>query len=82
MVILQFQQVQTKHLQVWLANNDFTVSIMATGSGGTGVVGDVLNLSGSNGEGDTIFNLTGSATGKTLNLDFGAKTLQLTQLKF
>jgi len=55
-----------------LANNDFTVSIMSTGSGGTGAVGDVLNLSGSNHEGDSIFNLTGSPTGKTLNLDFGA----------
>ena len=43
---------------------------MSTGSGGTGAVGDVLNLSGTNFEGDTIFNLTGS-TGKTLNLDFG-----------
>src|SRR6056300_15859 len=55
-----------------LANNDYTVSIMSTGSGGTGAVGDVLNLSGTNHEGDTIFNLTGSPTGKTLNLDFGA----------
>src|SRR5210317_897687 len=53
-----------------LANNDYTVSIMSTGSGGTGAVGDVLNLSGTNHEGDTIFNLTGSPTGKTLN--FGA----------
>ncbi len=55
-----------------LANNDFSVSIMTTGSGGTGGVGDTLNLSGNNHEGDTIFNLTGSPTGKTLNLDFGA----------
>ena len=39
---------------------------MTTGSGGTGAVGDTLNLSGSNHEGDTIFNLTGSPTGKTL----------------
>ena len=35
-------------------------------------VGDTLNLSGNNHEGDTIFNLTGSPTGKTLNFDFGA----------
>ena len=55
-----------------LANNDFSVSIMSTGSGGTGAVGDTLSLSGNNHEGDTIFNLTGSPTGKTLNLDFGA----------
>ena len=55
-----------------LASDDFTVSIMTTGSGGTGSAGDVLNLSGSNHEGDTIFNLTGSPTGKTLTLDFGA----------
>ena len=54
-----------------LANNDYSVSIMTTGSGGTGAVGDTLNLSGSNHEGDTIFNLTGSPTGKTLNLDYG-----------
>ena len=33
---------------------------------------DTLNLSGNNHEGDTIFNLTGSLTGKTLNLDFNA----------
>ena len=45
---------------------------MTLGSGGTGAVGDVLNLSGNNHEGDAIFNLTGSPTGKTLNLDFGA----------
>ena len=55
-----------------LANNDYAVSIMTTGSGGTGALGDTLNLTGSNHEGDTIFNLTGSPTGKTLNLDFGA----------
>jgi hypothetical protein len=55
-----------------LSNNDFTVSIMVTGSGGTGAVGDVLNLSGTNHEGDAIFNLGGSPVGKTLTLDFGA----------
>ena len=64
-----------------LSNNDYSVSIMSTGSGGTGVVGDTLSLSGSNHEGDTIFNLTGSPTGKTLNLDFGV-TLQDIKLKF
>jgi hypothetical protein len=55
-----------------LSNKDFSVSVMSTGGGSTGAVGDTLNLSGSNHEGDTIFNLTGSPTGKTLNLDFGA----------
>src|SRR6056300_945828 len=55
-----------------LSSGDFTVSIMVTGSGTTGAVGDVLNLSGSNHEGDSIFNLGGSPVGKTLTLDFGA----------
>ena len=56
-----------------LANSDFSVSVMTTGSGSSGAVGDLLNLTGSNHEGDSIFNLTGSPTGKTLNLDFGAQ---------
>jgi hypothetical protein len=34
--------------------DDFTVSIMTTGAGSTGAVGDVLNLSGNNHEGDPI----------------------------
>ena len=34
---------------------------MSTGSGGTGGVDHTLNLSGNNHEGDSIFNLTGSA---------------------
>ena len=55
-----------------LLDRDFTVSIMATGSGGTGAVGDVLDLNGNNHEGDAIFTLGGSPTGKTLTLDFGA----------
>jgi hypothetical protein len=55
-----------------LANDDFTVSVMTTGAGSTGAVGDVLNLSGNNHEGDPIFVLGGSPTGKTLTLDFGA----------
>ena len=53
-------------------DSDFTVTIMTTGSGGTGAVGDIVNTSGNNHEGDAIFNLGGSPTGKTLNLDFGA----------
>jgi hypothetical protein len=55
-----------------LLDKDFSVSIMTTGSGGTGAVGDVLSLSGNNHEGDAIFTLGGSPTGKTLTLDFGA----------
>ena len=55
-----------------LLDKDFTVSIMVTGSGGTGAVGDVLDLNGNNHEGDPIFTLGGSPTGKTLTLDFGA----------
>jgi len=55
-----------------LNNDDFSVTIMSTGSGGTGAVGDVLNLSGNNHEGDAIFALSGSPTGRTLTLDFGA----------
>ena len=54
------------------ASDDFTVSIMTTGAGGTGAVGDVLNLEGNNHEGDSIFTLGGSPNGKTLTLDFGA----------
>jgi hypothetical protein len=54
------------------ASDDFTVSIMTTGAGSTGAVGDVLNLEGNNHEGDSIFTLGGSPTGKTLTLDFGA----------
>jgi hypothetical protein len=55
-----------------LLEKDFSVSIMTTGSGGSGAVGDVLSLTGNNHEGDPIFVLGGSPTGKTLTLDFGA----------
>ena len=54
------------------ASDDFTATVMTTGSGGTGAVGDVLNLGGNNHEGDSIFTLGGSPTGKTLTVDFGA----------
>ena len=53
-----------------LTEKDFTVSITATGSGGTGNVGDVLSLTGNNHEGSAIFSLNGAKT--TLTLDFGA----------
>ncbi len=54
-----------------LLEKDFAVSIMTTGSGGTGAVGDVLSLTGNNHLGNPIFTLGGSPTGKTLKLDFG-----------
>ncbi len=46
---------------------DFTVSIMSTGSGGTGAVGDVITLGGG-----SVFTLTGSPTGKQLDINLGA----------
>ena len=54
------------------AADDFSATIMTTGAGGTGVVGDVLNLSGNNHEGDPILELGGSPVGKTLKFDLGA----------
>ena len=47
--------------------NDYSVSIMTTGSGSTGVAGDIISLSTS---GD--FSLGGSLTGKTLTIDLGS----------
>ena len=55
-----------------LSTDDFTATVTSLGGGSTGAVGDVLNLEGNNHEGDSIFNLEGSPTGKTLRLDFGA----------
>jgi len=54
-----------------LLEKDFSVSIMTTGVGGSGAVGDILSLTGNNHEGDPIFVLGGSPTGKTLTFDFG-----------
>src|SRR6056300_1450776 len=54
------------------AADDFTATIMTTGAGTTGAVGDVLNLDGNNHEGDPILVLGGSPVGKTLKFDFGA----------
>tara|TARA_B100000085_G_scaffold88352_1_gene79728 strand:+ start:1789 stop:8022 length:6234 start_codon:yes stop_codon:yes gene_type:complete len=62
----------TNETFVGLNQAKYTVTIMTTGSGGTGSVGDVLSLSGNNHEGDPIFTLGGSPTGKQLTLDFGA----------
>jgi len=47
--------------------NDYSVSIMTTGSGGTGAVGDLISLSTG---GD--FTLGGSPTGKTLAIALGS----------
>ena len=47
--------------------NDYTVSIMTTGSGGTGLAGDVISLSTSD-----DFTLGGSPTGKTLAINLGS----------
>ena len=54
-----------------LLEKDFTVSIMAMGSGAGGEVGAVLSLSGTNHLAGDIFSLGGSPTGKTLTLNFG-----------
>jgi len=54
------------------AADDFSATIMTTGAGGTGAVGDVLNLDGNNHEGDAILELGGSPVGKTLKFDLGA----------
>ena len=54
------------------AEGDYTVSIMSTGSGSTGAVGDVLSIDGNNHEAAAIFTLGGSPTGVTLTFDYGA----------
>ena len=52
------------------AEKDFIVSVMTTS--GSAVEGNVLSISGNNGNGNPIFTLGGSPTGKTLTLDFGS----------
>ena len=47
--------------------NDYTVSIMTTGSGSTGAAGDIISLSTAN-----DFTLGGSPTGKTLAIALGS----------
>jgi hypothetical protein len=39
-------------------------------SSGSAIAGDVLSLTGNNGDGNPIFTLGGSPTGKTLTLRF------------
>ena len=53
-----------------LLEGDYTVSVMS--GSGSAVTGDVLSLSGNNHEGNSIFTLGGSPTGKQLTLDFGS----------
>jgi len=54
-----------------LEEADYTVSVTAAGSG-SGTVGDILSLTGNNGDGDPIFVLGGTPAGITLRLDFGS----------
>src|SRR5210317_203879 len=53
-----------------LDEGDYTVSVMS--GSGSAVIGDILSLSGNNHEGNPIFTLGGSPTGKQLTLDFGS----------
>ena len=55
-----------------LAEGDYVISVKAKNSGSfTGGNGDVLSITGNNSNGNPIFTLGGSPTGKTLTLDFG-----------
>jgi len=60
----------TNEIFVGAAEKDFIVSVMT--SSGSAVAGNVLSISGNNGNGNPIFTLGGSPTGKTLTLDFGS----------
>jgi len=57
----------TNELFTVFTENDYSVSIMTTGSGGTGAAGDVISLSTAD-----DFTLGGSPTGKTLTVDLGS----------
>ena len=50
---------------------DYTLSIMTAGSS-DGAVGDIISLSGNNHEGDSKFTLTGSPSGRQIQVDLGA----------
>jgi len=54
-----------------LAEGDYVISIKVIGAASSGANGDILSLTGNNGNGNPIFTLSGSPTGKTLDLDFG-----------
>jgi len=60
----------TNEIFTGAAEKDFIVSVMTTS--GSAVAGNVLSISGNNGNGNPIFTLGGSPTGKTLTLDFGS----------
>ena len=57
----------TNEIFTAFSENDITVSIMATGSGGTGTAGDIISPSTAN-----DYTLGGSPTGKTLAFNFGS----------
>src|SRR5210317_191554 len=54
-----------------LAEGDYSISITAINAASSGSNGDNLSITGNNGDGNPIFTLSGSPTGKTLDLDFG-----------
>ena len=54
-----------------LFEGDYIVSIINANSASVGATGNILSLTGNNGNGNPIFTLSGSPTGKTLDFDFG-----------
>jgi len=60
----------TNEIFASLVEKDYSVSVMT--SSGSATAGDVLSITGNNGNGNPIFTLGGSPTGKTLTLDFGS----------
>ncbi|MAJ24721.1 MAG: hypothetical protein CMP36_04340, partial [Rickettsiales bacterium] len=54
-----------------LSEGDYIVSIINANSASLGATGNILSLTGNNGDGNPIFTLSGSPTGKTLDFDFG-----------
>lgn len=53
------------------SEGDFTLQISTAGAS-AGAVGDIVSLSGNNHEGDAIFTLTGTPSGRQLQVDLGA----------
>ena len=54
-----------------LSEGDYIVSIKTINSATAGANGDVLSLTGNNAQGNPVFALSGSPSGKTLDFDFG-----------
>ena len=54
-----------------LAEGDYSISITAINAASSGSTGDNLSITGNNSDASAIFTLSGSPTGKTLDLDFG-----------